>query len=464
MSSKHPEPDLCQKNNSLEENFNDLVSVSCTISSIKSFRAKIQNDFSDSDCESFDDTDSKRSTNSNAGQIDEKTFETTLDSTSLKKSNIETVCSFVPICCEDSSKRNLELEQKFASLEKYMRESVTNIELIFSEKTIKLEAENNLMKEKIVSLEKSVSDLENQKIEHKSKVKSEIQDSNRIKQNPDISNCLGVFGLSTLYTTERELKDEFSRFGPLQKVRLVKNELTGCSKGYAFVYFESVEDAKAAKEAMCDQKINGRQIRVDFSITNKNNQEVSNSLGVFGLTPYTTEQELKDEFSRFGHLEKVKLVRNELTGCSKGYAFVYFESVQDAKAAKEAMCDQNFNGRQIGVDFSMPNKRNPEIANCLGVFGLTPYTTEQELKNEFSRFGPLEKVQLVRNESTGCTKGYAFVYYESVEDAKTAREAMNEQEFNGRHIRVNFSMTKMPHTRTPGVYRGKPTTVQLPSD
>ena len=174
MSSKHPETDLCQKNNSLEENFNDLVSVSCTISSFKSFRAKIQDNFSDSDRENFDVCDSKRSTNSNAGQIDEKTFETTLDSTFLKKSNIETVCPFVPVCCEDSSKRILELEQKFASIEKYMEES----EVIFSEKTIKLEAENNLMKEKIVSLEKSVRVLENEK---KSKVKSEIQDSNVIK-------------------------------------------------------------------------------------------------------------------------------------------------------------------------------------------------------------------------------------------------------------------------------------------
>ena len=133
-------------------------------------------------------------------------------------------------------------------------------ELIFSVKTIKLEAENNLMKEKIVSLEKSVRVLENEKIEQKSKVQSEIQDSNRIKQNPDISNCLGVFGLSTLYTTERELENEFSKFGPLEKVQLIRNELTGSSKGYAFVYFESVENAKAAKEAMRDQKLNGKQI------------------------------------------------------------------------------------------------------------------------------------------------------------------------------------------------------------
>jgi transformer-2 protein len=37
---------------------------------------------------------------------------------------------------------------------------------------------------------------------------------------PTPSACLGVFGLS-LYTTERELEKEFSKFGPLDKVTVV---------------------------------------------------------------------------------------------------------------------------------------------------------------------------------------------------------------------------------------------------
>jgi hypothetical protein len=43
------------------------------MSAIKSFRAKIQTDFSDSDVENFDDCDPKRSTFSNADQIDTDT-------------------------------------------------------------------------------------------------------------------------------------------------------------------------------------------------------------------------------------------------------------------------------------------------------------------------------------------------------------------------------------------------------
>ena len=42
-------------------------------SATKSFRAKIQTDFSDSDVDNFDDFDSKTSVISNAGQIDTDT-------------------------------------------------------------------------------------------------------------------------------------------------------------------------------------------------------------------------------------------------------------------------------------------------------------------------------------------------------------------------------------------------------
>ena len=37
----------------------------------------------------------------------------------------------------------------------------------------------------------------------------------------------------------------------------------------------------------------------------------------------------------------------------------------------------------------------PEPTACIGVFGLSLYTTERELEKEFSKFGPLEKVTVV---------------------------------------------------------------------
>uniref|UniRef100_A0A0K2T2J0 Transformer 2 beta homolog (Drosophila) [Latimeria chalumnae] n=1 Tax=Lepeophtheirus salmonis TaxID=72036 RepID=A0A0K2T2J0_LEPSM len=119
----------------------------------------------------------------------------------------------------------------------------------------------------------------------------------------------------------------------------------------------------------------------------------------------------------------------------------------------------------------------PEVTNCLGIFGLSLYTTERELEKEFSKFGPIEKVTVVLDGKvsaparphgphshvthsslqTGRSRGFAFVYFESLEDSKAAKEAMCDQEIDGRRIRVDYSITKRPHTPTPGVYMGRPT-------
>ena len=55
----------------------------------------------------------------------------------------------------------------------------------------------------------------------------------------------------------------------------------------------------------------------------------------------------------------------------------------------------------------------PEEGTCLGVFGLSLYTTERELEKEFSKFGPLEKLQVVLDGKTGRSRGFGFVYFES---------------------------------------------------
>ena len=64
------------------------------------------------------------------------------------------------------------------------------------------------------------------------------------------------------------------------------------------------------------------------------------------------------------------------------------------------------------------NRDAPEPSSCLGVFGLSTYTTERELDAEFSKFGPLEKVQVVLDGKSGRSRGFAFVYFDSHEDAK----------------------------------------------
>lgn len=105
----------------------------------------------------------------------------------------------------------------------------------------------------------------------------------------------------------------------------------------------------------------------------------------------------------------------------------------------------------------MGNRYNPDPSPVLGVFGLSLYTGERDLREMFSKYGPLKEVQIVYDHQTGRSRGFSFVYFEDVEDAIDAKEHCNGLEIDGRRIRVDYSITKRPHTPTPGVYMGKPT-------
>ncbi|XP_023681088.1 transformer-2 protein homolog alpha isoform X1 [Paramormyrops kingsleyae] len=102
-------------------------------------------------------------------------------------------------------------------------------------------------------------------------------------------------------------------------------------------------------------------------------------------------------------------------------------------------------------------RANPDPNTCLGVFGLSLYTTERDLREVFSRYGPLAGVNVVYDQRTGRSRGFAFVYFERIDDAKEAMERANGMELDGRRIRVDYSITKRPHTPTPGIYMGRPT-------
>lgn len=62
--------------------------------------------------------------------------------------------------------------------------------------------------------------------------------------------------------TESDLENEFSRFGPIERVRVVKDQ-ENKSRGYAFIVFERERDMTGAKRAMDGARIHGRAIKTD---------------------------------------------------------------------------------------------------------------------------------------------------------------------------------------------------------
>jgi RNA recognition motif-containing protein len=62
-------------------------------------------------------------------------------------------------------------------------------------------------------------------------------------------------------------------------------------------------------------------------------------------------------------------------------------------------------------------------------------TTEDELREAFSQFGKVSKVQIVNDRETGRSRGFAFVEMEDGGDE--AINAMNGTQFKGRSLTVN---------------------------
>ncbi|CAH8633878.1 unnamed protein product [Schistosoma mattheei] len=101
-------------------------------------------------------------------------------------------------------------------------------------------------------------------------------------------------------------------------------------------------------------------------------------------------------------------------------------------------------------------RENPTPSRCLGVFGLSLHTQERNLYDIFSQYGNIEDVQLVFDNYTGRSRGFGFVYFTHVADAKAAKADAHGMEIDGRPIRCDFSITERPHSPTPGIYMGRP--------
>lgn len=70
--------------------------------------------------------------------------------------------------------------------------------------------------------------------------------------------------------------------------------------------------------------------------------------------------------------------------------------------------------------------------------GNLPYScTEDDLSQEFSKFGEVEGVRIIINRDTGKSKGFAFVQMRDDKDATNAINNLNGKPFLGRPLTVN---------------------------
>ena len=75
------------------------------------------------------------------------------------------------------------------------------------------------------------------------------------------------------------------------------------------------------------------------------------------------ERELKEPFQSFGHIAKIDINRDPLTGRCKGFAFIQYSEVKDAKSAVEAMNGKMLKGETLSVSIVNVSQQNQQMDN-----------------------------------------------------------------------------------------------------
>ncbi len=78
------------------------------------------------------------------------------------------------------------------------------------------------------------------------------------------------------------------------------------------------------------------------------------------------------------------------------------------------------------------------------VGNLSYFLKESDLQKYFSRFGIIKSIKIVRNFKTGRSRGYAFVTYQTIQQAQDALAAHGE-EFEGRSMVVRIAKPRQQH-------------------
>lgn len=86
--------------------------------------------------------------------------------------------------------------------------------------------------------------------------------------------------------------------------------------------------------------------------------DTDSKLFVGGISWGTTDEGLKAAFEAFGSVVSAEVIREKMTGRSKGFGFVVMGSAAEANAAVEKMNGQTLDGRQVTVNIARPKSEN----------------------------------------------------------------------------------------------------------
>ncbi|KAE9401397.1 RNA-binding domain-containing protein [Gymnopus androsaceus JB14] len=196
----------------------------------------------------------------------------------------------------------------------------------------------------------------------------------------------------------------------------------------------------------------------------ESNDEIK-SIFVGQLSWNVDNEWLGQEFASCGEVVSATVQMDRNTGRSRGFGYVHFSTTDAVEKALE-MNGKEIDGRPIKVDKSTPINKDASREKRAKTFGdetgppsstlfvgnLSFSANEDSVWEFFGDYG-VKSVRLPTDRESGKPKGFGYVEFDDIENAKKAFEALSGQELDGRAVRLDYSQ---PRDSSGGGGRGAP--------
>ncbi|EEY61755.1 polyadenylate-binding protein, putative [Phytophthora infestans T30-4] len=138
-----------------------------------------------------------------------------------------------------------------------------------------------------------------------------------------------------------------------------------------------------------------------------------------------------------GPVASIRVCRDAVTRRSLGYAYVNFHNVADAERALDTMNFTSIKGVPCRIMWSQrdPSLRKSGVGNIF-VKNLDTSIDNKALYDTFSLFGNILSCKVAIEHTTGNSKGYGYVHYETAEAATEAIAKINGMLIAGTEVFV----------------------------
>jgi nucleolin len=150
------------------------------------------------------------------------------------------------------------------------------------------------------------------------------------------------------------------------------------------VEFVNVDDAKQAYNSKKGTELDGRPLNIDYANKRQDNRdkqeargrqygdtlsEPSETLFLGNLSFDATEDAIYEIFAAHAAPSGVRVPTNPEDGTLKGFAYVTFGSIDEARTALEGAQGAYLNSRPLRIDFATPRRPNGGDSGSRGGFG-----------------------------------------------------------------------------------------------